>query len=81
MTRARADIVMPLSSPIQGRNGTTITEILVPKDTYIIIGIRACNRNKAIWGEDALLWKPERWLQPMPTALMEARIPGVYSNL
>lgn len=72
---------MPLSSPIQGRDGTSITEIPVPKNTYIIVGIRACNRNKAIWGEDALMWKPERWLQPLPAALTNARVPGVYSNL
>ncbi|KAJ3478664.1 hypothetical protein NLI96_g9603 [Meripilus lineatus] len=44
-------------------------------------GILESNRNKAIWGEDALEWKPERWLSPLPGTIAEARIPGVYSNL
>ena len=62
-------------------DGTTMGEIPVPKDTVVLVGVRACNRNKAIWGEDALQWKPERWLAPQPDALVEAHIPGVYSNL
>ena len=58
-----------------------ITEIPIPKDTSIIIGVRACNRNKALWGEDALEFKPERWLSPLPDTVTNAHIPGVYSNL
>lgn len=30
---------------------------------------------------DALEWKPERCLSPLPDALLEAHIPGVYSHL
>lgn len=58
-----------------------ITEIEVPKGTIVLLGVRACNRNKDIWGPDALEWKPERWLSPLPKAVTDARIPGVYSNL
>lgn len=72
---------MPLSEPMYGVNGELITEIPVPKDTAIVIGVRACNRNKALWGEDALEFKPERWLSPLPDAITKAHIPGVYSNL
>lgn len=72
---------MPLAEPIVGKDGTLITEIPVPKDTSIIIGIRACNRNKTIWGEDALEWKPERWLQPLPESVGKAHVPGIYANL
>lgn len=32
------------------------------------------------WGEDALEWKPERWLKPLPRAVEDAWIPGIYSN-
>lgn len=39
------------------------------------------NRNKALWGEDADEWKPERWLLPLPKTLEDAHIPGVYSHL
>lgn len=79
--RTRQDIVMPLSDPIQGLNGEMISEIPVPKNTPVLIGIRACNRNKALWGDDAEEWKPERWLSPLPDALGKAHIPGVYSHL
>ena len=38
-------------------------------------------RDVAVWGEDALEWKPERWLQPLPRSVEEARVPGIYANL
>ncbi|PSR83999.1 hypothetical protein PHLCEN_2v5550 [Hermanssonia centrifuga] len=77
----RRDIVLPLSEPIEGIDGTMMKEILVPNETMVAIGIRACNRNKAIWGEDALEWKPERWLNSVPEAVKDAKVPGIYSNL
>ncbi|EKM59451.1 uncharacterized protein PHACADRAFT_249950 [Phanerochaete carnosa HHB-10118-sp] len=77
----REDVIMPLSEPIQGVNGEMLSEIPVPKDTTILIGIRACNRNKALWGDDADEWKPERWLSSLPDALGNAHVPGVYSHL
>lgn len=58
-----------------------ITEIAVPKGTSIFLNTHACNGNKALWGEDAEEWKPERWLSPLPRELEEARIPGIYANL
>ena len=72
---------MPLSEPIAGVDGTELHEIPVPKDTTVVVAIYSANRNKAIWGEDALKWKPERWLSPLPSSVTEAKIPGVYSNL
>ena len=63
------------------KDGTFITEVPVPKGTYITLNLRACNINKALWGEDAKEWKPERWLSPVPKAVEDARIPGIYSNL
>lgn len=79
--RTRQDVVLPLSEPIHGEDGSLIHEIPVPKDTMVIIGIRACNRNKAIWGDDAQEWKPERWLAPLPEEVGKAHVPGVYANL
>ncbi|KAI0791139.1 cytochrome P450 [Abortiporus biennis] len=79
--RAAQDTILPLLTPIVGTHGKVMTEIPVPKGTSILIGIRAANRNKAIWGEDAMEWKPERFLSPVPESVTEARIPGVYSNL
>ncbi|KAI0828708.1 cytochrome P450 [Trametes gibbosa] len=75
------DIVLPLSEPVRGRDGRLMHEILVPKNTSVFVGIQASNTNPALWGADAYEWKPERWMQPLPDAVMEAKIPGVYANL
>ena len=61
-------------------DGTTVSEIVVLKGTIVMSYITACNTDKAIWGEDALEWKPERWLQPLPRSVEDARIPGIYAN-
>ena len=79
--RAKADTVLPLSEPVRCTDGSVITEVPVPKGTAVFLNLRGCNTNKAIWGEDAREWKPERWLQPLPKAVEDARIPGIYSNL
>ena len=72
---------MPLSEPIRLRDGTTTQAIPLPKDTLVIPNLMACNRYKSLWGEDADEWRPERWLEPLPRAVEEARIPGVYSHM
>nr|BED42969.1 cytochrome P450 monooxygenase [Trametes versicolor] len=78
---AQADAVLPLSTPIRGVDGTLIHSVPVPKGTYVFIAIQAANVNPAIWGADAQEWRPERWLEALPEAVSEAKIPGVYSNL
>jgi len=79
--RSTQDSVLPLSMPARGRDGSTITEISVPEDTQITVSVLSLNRNKALWGEDAYEWKPERWLKPLPAAITDSKIPGVYSNV
>lgn len=73
--------MLPLSEPIRGRDGTLMTEIPFPKGSFMFLNLRACNTWKALWGEDAYEWKPERWLQPLPREVLEAHIPGIYANL
>ncbi|KAH9899159.1 cytochrome P450 [Cubamyces lactineus] len=75
------DIILPLSEPVRGIDGQLMHQIHLPKDTAVFVGIAASNTNKALWGEDAYEWKPERWLQPLPDAVLDAKIPGVYANL
>lgn len=58
-----------------------MNEIPVPAGTMLILGLRSSNRCKDIWGDDALEFKPERWLSPLPSTVMEAKVPGVYSHL
>ncbi|KAI0635838.1 cytochrome P450 [Trametes polyzona] len=78
---ARQGGSLPLTEPIRGLDGKLMSEIPVPKGTLITLDLQAVNTNKELWGEDALEWKPERWLKPAPASLEEARIPGIYSNL
>ena len=77
----RQDVVLPLSTPIKGLDGREITEIPIPRNTNVIVGILASNRNPEIWGPDSYEWKSERWLTPLPESVSEAHIPGIYSNL
>ncbi|KAJ7288851.1 cytochrome P450 [Mycena rebaudengoi] len=55
-----ADSALPCT-PFTGLDGTRISSIAVPKGTTIYIAIGAANRNKHVWGDDALEFKPERW--------------------
>ena len=73
--------MIPLSEPVRCTDGTVISEVPVPKGTMIFLNIRGCNTNKALWGDDACEWNPERWLRPLPKAVEDARIPGIYANL
>ena len=66
---------------MRGADGTELTELFVRRGQRVVIHYQASNVNKALWGEDAREWKPERWLQPLPHTVEEARIPGIYSNL
>uniref|UniRef100_A0A0W0FSP6 Cytochrome p450 n=1 Tax=Moniliophthora roreri TaxID=221103 RepID=A0A0W0FSP6_MONRR len=81
MRTTAKDTVLPLSTPVTGTDGSVITEIPVPAHTNVYISILGSNRNTSLWGPDALEWKPERWLEPLPAVVPEARIPGVYSHL
>ncbi|KAF8237924.1 cytochrome P450 [Tricholoma matsutake] len=77
----RKDAVLPLFTPITGVDGRQMNEILVPKDTKIIISIINYNRDPALWGPDSYEWNPERWLAPLPDTIMEAPVPGIYSHM
>jgi len=79
---ATQDILLPLATPIRATDGhTDLTSLLLQKGTQVIIGVRAVNVAESIWGPDAGEWKPERWLEPLPASVVEAKVPGVYANL
>ncbi|KAJ3536892.1 hypothetical protein NMY22_g5831 [Coprinellus aureogranulatus] len=75
------DAILPLSKPIQTTDGNTTQEIYVPKGTLAVVSITSVNTDPEIWGPDSYEWKPERWLQPLPDSVVDAKIPGVYSHL
>ena len=88
------DVILPLSHPIpagplttssfmeekESKSKTHIREIVLKKGTTIHISILGANRNKYVWGEDADIWRPERWLEPLPESVERSKLPGVYSQ-
>ncbi|KAI6007584.1 cytochrome P450 [Pisolithus orientalis] len=77
---AAQDYVLPLSRPIRTESGQLMHEVLVPKGTRVIASIAAYNRNKDMWGEDADVFNPDRWLDGIAKDKKEAAA-GVYSSL
>lgn len=73
--------MLPLGEPIELRDGSKVDEVPIPKGTELLMGFLGCNIDKNMWGDDALEWKPDRWLKGLPEAVTAAHIPGVYSNM
>ncbi|KAJ4495167.1 cytochrome P450 [Lentinula edodes] len=81
LRKSTEDAIVPLSRPVRDANGNEVTEIFLPKATTVMISIMNANRDPKLWGPDVLEWKPERWLSPLPEAIMNSKMPGVYSHL
>lgn len=78
--RTAEDVVMPLPVPLLGQDRSQLDKVVVPRGTQIILNFLGSNQSKAIWGEDAMEWKPERWAA-LPQSVLEARVPGVIPHL
>ncbi|CEL53554.1 Cytochrome P450 94A1 OS=Vicia sativa GN=CYP94A1 PE=2 SV=2 [Rhizoctonia solani AG-1 IB] len=78
---AITEYAVPLRYPIKGKNGEEIREIQVKKGTIVYISIKEANRSKETWGEDADVFRPERWLEKLPESISEAKTSGVYSSM
>ncbi|KAF8714664.1 Cytochrome P450, partial [Rhizoctonia solani] len=78
---AMVDCTVPLRYPIKGKNGEEIREIRVRKGTNIYVSIKEANRSKETWGEDADVFRPERWLEKLPDSVSDAKTSGVYSSM
>ncbi|KAJ7099339.1 cytochrome P450 [Mycena belliarum] len=77
--QSATDDVLPLLRPITLRSGEVITELPVPKGMKVIISIAAYNRNKDVFGPDAHIFNPERWLNG---SMRKPDAPvGAYANL
>ncbi|RDB25056.1 Leukotriene-B4 omega-hydroxylase 3 [Hypsizygus marmoreus] len=77
--QAVKDDVLPLSKPITTTSGEVITELPIPKGQKIITSINGYNRNKDIFGEDAHVFDPNRWLHA--GGIKKAAPVGVLGNL
>ena len=69
-SRCIKDDVLPLA------DGATLH---VPAGTELLISVDGVNTDTDIWGPDAKVWRPERWLEPGSSA--NAKVPGVYANM
>ncbi|KAJ7209907.1 cytochrome P450 [Mycena rebaudengoi] len=74
---AMADDILPLSEPFVDKKGRVHEGIPIRKGQMIHIPLRAVNVDKALWGDDAEEFKPDRW-DNLPKAV--SSIPSVYAN-
>ncbi|THH12146.1 hypothetical protein EW145_g165 [Phellinidium pouzarii] len=58
---AMKDDLIPLSQPVVLRTNEIVNEVRIRKGSYIHIPIEGLNYSKDIWGEDALVFDPDRW--------------------
>ncbi|KAJ8090208.1 hypothetical protein PM082_018798 [Marasmius tenuissimus] len=77
---AFVDDCLPLSESIKTASGKEINEIPVPKGQKVMLSIAGYNRNKEVYGEDAHVFRPERWLENDDSKKGGTSI-GVYANL
>ncbi|KAI6104602.1 cytochrome P450 [Pisolithus croceorrhizus] len=59
---ATEDDVIPLSESVVTQSGEVVNNISVARGTRIGISVPCVNRSTEIWGEDAKVFRPERWL-------------------
>jgi len=80
--RTTSATTVPLQSPVRSVSGEEINTIPVAKNQAVVISILAANHNKAVWGEDASEWKPERWLNSTQVGVKDGvKYTGVYSSM
>ncbi|KAJ7070036.1 cytochrome P450 [Mycena amicta] len=58
----------PAPPPCRDRQGRVLTSIRVKKGDIITVPIQAINKSKAIWGDDAWEFRPERWSEEAAAA-------------
>jgi cytochrome P450 len=58
----RLSNVVPLALPHKCAEDVTLRGYFIPKDTFILPNLDSVLHDKAIWGEDVMTFKPERFL-------------------
>ncbi|KAI5119934.1 hypothetical protein M0805_000899 [Coniferiporia weirii] len=64
---ATKDDLIPLSQPLLLRTNELVSEVRIRKGSFVHIPIEGLNYSKDIWGEDALVFNPDRWFA-LPTS-------------
>ena len=55
--------MIPLSEPVRTKSGQLIENLPIAKGTMLAIPFSSVNLSSAVWGEDAKVFKPSRWLE------------------
>ncbi|KAG9125905.1 hypothetical protein FRC07_005703, partial [Ceratobasidium sp. 392] len=76
--QATQDVQIPVSKSFKDRYGVEQTHISVQKGDTVHIPILVMNRSKEIWGDDAEMFRPERW-ENLPERTKE--MPSVWDHL
>ncbi|KAJ7508829.1 cytochrome P450 [Mycena galericulata] len=72
------DDIFPLQEPLTTLSGKQITELSVPRGMKFIASVIGYHQDPSIWGEDASIFNPDRWLRD---AAKDVPTAGVYANL
>lgn len=75
---AQRDTVVKLATPVRGRDGRMMDEILVRRGDTAFIPIQVMNWLPDVWGHDALEFNPDRSFKPDIPA---RQLPAVYGNI
>ncbi|KAF9074060.1 cytochrome P450 [Rhodocollybia butyracea] len=77
---AKSYIALPLAIPVLSSDGRSkSTQIPIQKGQRIMFDLAAYNRKRSVWGEDAAVFKPSRWLDAMELGKYSGM--GPYANL
>ncbi|TYJ59084.1 hypothetical protein B9479_000073 [Cryptococcus floricola] len=83
LREAAQDCVLPLATPVVGRDGRVLDSVALNKGTTVLMPNLNVNTSEDIWGPTASQFIPDRFLDPIPElypATTKA-VPGVYHNL
>ena len=61
--QAIEDDVIPLSEPVRTKSGELVDSLTIAKDTLVTVSTESMNHSAAMWGEDAKIFRPSRWLE------------------
>ncbi|CDO70484.1 hypothetical protein BN946_scf184569.g27 [Trametes cinnabarina] len=73
MRVATADDIIPISIPFMDRRGRRCEHIQVRRGDIISIPIQTLNKNTDVWGADAEVFRPDRWLARLNPDDMDER--------
>ncbi|KAF9269922.1 cytochrome P450 [Marasmius fiardii PR-910] len=68
--QAAVTVSVPLSSPLPG---SSESQIVIPKGTIIAIPVNVIHTDPAVYGCDAHLFKPERWMERQKLGIRNER--------